>query len=130
MMSDRRSIFCCACGKDVCARLTDGAEIYPHRKDLQSLPFWRCDCCRNYVGCHWRTKDRTRPLGVIATSEIKNARKRIHLVLDPIWKSGRTARGKIYAELSKKIGREYHTAEIRTIEEARDIYRAVLELAK
>lgn len=28
-----RQIFCCGCGADVEARLTSGAEIYPHRDD-------------------------------------------------------------------------------------------------
>lgn len=62
-----RAIFCCCCENDVHARLTDGREIYPHRHDLYSLPFWRCDGCGNHVGCHHKTKDRTRPLGVIPT---------------------------------------------------------------
>ena len=29
-----RLIRCCGCGDKVQARLTDGSEIYPHRKDL------------------------------------------------------------------------------------------------
>ena len=70
-MSKRRSIFCCGCQSDVQARLTDGAEIYAHRRDLASLPFWKCDACGNFVGCHHKTKHRTRPLGCIPTKEIK-----------------------------------------------------------
>jgi len=41
-------IFCCGCGQDIDARLTDGAEIFPYRKDLYSLPFWKCDACGNF----------------------------------------------------------------------------------
>ena len=83
------NIRCCGCQKKVEARLTDGSEIYPHRKDLYSLPFWKCDVCGNFVGCHHKTKNRTRPLGCIPTPEIKNARKHIHAILDPLWQSGK-----------------------------------------
>ena len=119
-------IYCCACKTDVDARLTDGKEIYPHRVDLALLPFWKCDACGNYVGCHHKTPNRTKPLGNIPTAEIKNARKYIHAILDPIWQPyGKTMRRKVYAAISDKIGHQYHTAEIRTIEEAREIYRIV-----
>lgn len=105
----------------VAERLTDGKEIYPHRRDLFSLPFWKRDKCNNFVGCHHKTKDRTKPLGCIPTPEIKNARKQIHGLLDPLWKSGRMKRGAIYGRLSAVLGREYHTAEIRTMSEANTI---------
>ena len=124
-------IFCCGCQADVEARLTDGAEIYPHRPDLHSLPFWKCDTCSNSVGCHHKTKNRTRPLGCIPTKEIKDARQHIHRILDPLWKSGRMSRRKAYEELAKVIGKpEYHTAEIRTVEEARAVFRAVQRMAQ
>lgn len=110
--------------------MTDGAEIYPHRSDLFALPFWKCGGCGNFVGCHHKTKDRTKPLGCIPTKAIKDARKRIHTILDPLWKTGRMKRGHIYAKLSDVIGRQYHTAEIRSVEEARTVYRAVLELSQ
>ena len=115
-------IYCCACEKEVKAKLVSGAEVYAHRTDLKKLPFWQCEMCKNFVGCHYKTKNRTRPLGVIATKEIKNARQHIHKILDPLWKEKGVPRGKIYAILSEKLGREYHTAEIRSIEEARSVY--------
>ena len=123
-------IYCCQCKMDVCAYLTDGREIYPHRPDLSSLPFWKCDVCKNYVGCHHKTKNRTKPLGNIPFKELKNARQHIHKVLDPIWKNGKMPRGKLYALIAKEIGcAEYHTAEIKTVEEARKIYVIVKRLA-
>lgn len=124
----QRSVWCCGCLADVQARLTDGAEIYPHRADLADLPFWRCDACGNHVGCHWKTKDRTRPLGVIPTREIKDARQHLHRVIDPIWQSGRMKRAVLYQRISAEIGRQYHTAEIRSVEEARDVWRAVQKI--
>lgn len=123
-------IYCCACAKDVEARLTDGKEIYPHRPDLKSLPFWKCDTCNNYVGCHHKTKNRTAPLGCIPTAEIKDARKHIHALIDPIYQSGLMTRKKLYELLSDAVGWKYHTAKIRTIEEARTAYKAALKIVK
>lgn len=34
----RQAIFCCGCGHDVQARLTEGVEVYPHRPDLVPSP--------------------------------------------------------------------------------------------
>lgn len=118
-------IRCCGCGEKVEARLTDGGEIYPHRQDLASLPFWKCDDCGNFVGCHHKTKDRTRPLGCIPTPEIRNARKHIHSLLDPIWKSGKIKRKDLYAKISEQLGWKYHTANVRSVEEAREVYKII-----
>ncbi len=121
------SIYCCGCGLDVDARLTNGSEIYPHRKDLHNLPFWKCDECENFVGCHHKTKNRTNPLGCIPTPEIKKYRQRIHALLDPIWQSGKMGRKEIYAKISERVGWKYHTAKIRSVEEAREVYKIVQE---
>lgn len=119
-------IRCCGCNKRrVNARLTNGKEIYPHRKDLHSLPFWKCDDCGNFVGCHHKTKNRTQPLGCIPTPEIKNARKHIHQILDPLWKSGKYKRGYLYQLITERFGWKYHTAQIRSVEEAREIYKFI-----
>ncbi len=127
----KRSIYCCGCDGFVEARLTDGSEIYPHRPDLHSLPFWKCDGCGNNVGCHHKTKDRTRPLGIIATKELKAARQHIHRILDPLWKSKRIKRGALYAEIASRLGtHEYHTAEIKSVEEAREVYRHVRNIER
>jgi hypothetical protein len=124
-----REIYCCGCGEKVQARLTDGSEIYPHRQDLCILPFWKCDACGNYVGCHHKTKNRTAPLGCIPTPELKNARKYIHTLLDQIWQSGKMGRKEIYKKLSDELGWKYHTAQIRSVEEARKVYRIVQRYA-
>lgn len=121
-------IYCCGCGEKVEARLTDGAEIYPHRKDLCDLPFWKCDACGNYVGCHHKTENRTRPLGCIPTPEIKNARQRIHKLIDPAWQSGTINRKNLYAMIGEKMGKKYHTANIRSVDEARQVYKVAKKL--
>ncbi len=125
---ETKPIYCCGCKTEVNARLTNGSEIYPHRTDLYQLPFWKCGTCNNFVGCHHKTKDRTRPLGVISTPEVKNARKYIHKILDPIWKSVKRKQSKrkeLYKAISDYLGYEYHTGDIRTVEQARDIYRFI-----
>ena len=119
-------LWCCGCQCVVQPRLTNGTQVYPHRPDLSDLPFWMCDGCENYVGCHHKTTDRTRPLGNIPTKDMRNARQHIHRILDPIWKSGKMPRGKLYARIAAELGiEEYHTAEIRTLDDARRVYRIV-----
>jgi len=109
--------------------LTNGCEIYPHRQDLESLPFWKCDGCKNHVGCHHKTSSPTRPLGVIATKEIKGARRHIHTLIDPIWKSKRMTRGKLYREIARRLGvAEYHTGELKSMDEARRVYKIGIEI--
>ncbi|CAB5212840.1 Protein of unkown function DUF3268 [uncultured Caudovirales phage] len=121
-----RIIRCCGCNGDkVDARLTNGAEIYPHRPDLASLPFWKCDGCGNYVGCHHKTANPTEPLGNIPTPELRKARNHIHAILDPIWKTKKIKRGELYKIISDHMGFGYHTAQIRTIDEARKVYKFI-----
>lgn len=129
-MSEVKQIWCCGCNAEVPARLTNGREVYPHRRDLAKLPFWRCDGCNNFVGCHHKTAKPTTPLGCIPTAEIKAARQHIHRVLDPIWQGKKMSRAKLYQTIAGRMNKpEYHTAEIRTIEEARLVYRIVAEIA-
>ncbi|MGI4945866.1 MAG: zinc-finger-containing protein [Janthinobacterium lividum] len=123
-------LWCCACGAEVQARLTTCAEIYRHRQDLAHLPRWRCDACGNHVGCHHKTPDRTRPLGVIPDPAMAQARQHIHALLDPLWQHGRLKRSTVYARLTGVLGRQYHTADLRSLDEARAIYIAVQNIAR
>jgi hypothetical protein len=82
------------------------------------------------VGCHHKTSDRTKPLGNIPTAELRKARNHIHALLDPMWKERRMGRTEIYAWLSVRLGWKYHTACIRTVDEAREVYRHLQELNK
>lgn len=119
-----RAIWCCGCGMFVQARLTDGKEIYPNRPDLARLNFWCCDTCHNYVGCHHKMRTNpTRPLGVIPTPELRRARFEIHALIDPLWQRGKMSRDTLYNHLSLVVGRSYHTADLRTLDEARAVYR-------
>lgn len=111
-------LFCCQCNTEVNARLTDGMETYPNREDLYDLPFWICDTCNCFVGCHHKTEERTKPLGSIPSPKVKMLRQNIHKVLDPLWMSGQHSRKYIYARLGEVLGREYHTADVRNEAEA------------
>lgn len=120
-------IWCCSCQRNVEARLTDGSEIYPHRPDLASVPRWKCDGCGNSVGTHHKTNTPLRPLGNIPSKEITRARMQIHDLIDPAWKSKKIKRAQLYAALSGRLGYEYHTGEIKTIDEARRVYKVALQ---
>lgn len=119
----RINIWCTGCHTRVDARLTDGREIYPARPDLADLPFWICGMCGAYAGCHHKTHDRTRPLGMLATPELRRARQIIHAFIDPFWQTGRIERWKLYQQISDAFGRSYHTAEMYDVEEAKKVYR-------
>lgn len=124
----KTSIYCCGCEKKVHADLTDGGEIYPHRSDLSTIPFWICPHCSNYVGCHHKSDKPTKPLGCIPTEGIRRRRMDIHQILDPLWKDGFLQRSQVYNRLSERLGYRYHTANIRTMKEANRVYREVEKL--
>ena len=109
-------IYCTGCSHDVEARLTDGYEMYKSRKDLYDLVFWVCPTCGAFVGTHSKNN---KPLGFLATPQVKVWRKNIHAILDPLWKSKKIKRGKAYAYISYRLGRTYHTAEIYSVEEGK-----------
>lgn len=112
-------IYCCGCKHEVEARLTDGYEIYPHRPDLITIPFWKCDTCKNYVGCHHKTERPTTPLGPIPTPEIRKMRTRIHNKMDPLWQSGKYKRGQVYKLIADGLGvKRFHGAEITSVTQA------------
>ncbi len=122
-------IYCCNCQAEVICRLTNGEEMYPHRKDLYSLPFWIHDECKGFIGCHHKKIDKVKPLGVIASPEIKKARIYIHALIDPLWKNKKISRGKLYKRISDEIGYQFHTAEIKSVEDARKIYSIAKKIA-
>lgn len=127
-------LYCCECKRHVKTKTVIGANIYGRNCPLsyRKSRFFQCVACGNYVGTHANG----RPLGCIPTKELRYARGKIHALLDPIWQKApkgkrKSARSVLYAELSRRLGiRAYHTANIRTIEEARRVYRVILEIKK
>lgn len=121
-------IYCTGCETDVEARLTNGAEMYPNSPELAAMPFWVCDTCRAFVGTHHKTKKKNRPLGYLATPEIKRWRMLIHQTLDPLWKTKKIARGRAYKYISDAVGYSYHNGELYSAEEGKRVYEIVKEL--
>lgn len=124
-----RLIECLQCEKYVKARLITGKEAYPYcwQKKLRKMIFWACPNCGGFVGVHPGTKT---PLGCIPTPEIKEARKLVHNLIDPIWKSGAMKRGEVYRRLSDAVGHPYHNGETRSLDELRIAYREGLKIKK
>jgi len=116
-METEQTIWCVECKKDVQARLTTGKEIYPERHDLHYLPFWICDECKNYVGCHHKTNDRTRPLGAIPNSLIRKDRVVIHEKIKKLEETGMKTK-EIYDQIFLTFGYEFHAGNIRTVMES------------
>lgn len=108
-------IYCVACSKNVYAKCVTGDFIYPHRTDLANKRFYRCPHCGNYVGTH----EDGRPLGTIPTPELRKCRSWVHKVIDSHWLPTRDTqkRKELYADLSRLLGREYHTGELNSREE-------------
>jgi hypothetical protein len=122
-------IFCVECDKKITPRLVYGNVVYPKSPKLAHKRFWQCVSCKNFVGCHENAnKNKMRPLGVIANRELKQARIAIHNVIDPIWRNGKLTRSEIYASLGRELGYPYHTGELRSMEEARRVYKLVAEI--
>ena len=96
---------CPYCGKD--AKWCENKEIYG-RNYGKSYMCYFCKPCDAYVGCHNNTE---RPLGIIANAELRALRKKVHLHMDPYWKSKEYGRGFVYCCLSKELGFQYHTGE-------------------
>lgn len=79
---------CAICGMQ--ANLTTGEVIYPHRRDLHRLRFWKCPTCPDsYVGCH-KGGDGTQALGRPADAYLRKARNKLHDLIDPLWLKAET----------------------------------------
>jgi zinc-finger-containing domain len=122
-------IFCVACDKNIEAKLVSGSIVYPRSPQLAHDKFWMCNSCKNFIGCHKNAnKNKLKPLGVIANKELKEARIQIHNIIDPIWQGEKMKRGEIYAIISNELGYTYHTGELRSLEEARMVWKIVAEI--
>lgn len=122
-------IFCVECDKDIEAKTVTGSMVYPNNPKVRFDKFWMCNHCKNFVGCHKRAnKNKMKPLGVIANKELKQARIMIHNLIDPIWRQEKMKRGEVYAVISSELGYTYHTGELRSLEEARRVWKIAAEL--
>jgi hypothetical protein len=122
-------IYCCECKKWVKAELITADKIYYNRPDLGAVYMWQCPKCSSFVGTHKNSKKHS-PLGSMCDARLRNARKKIHELLDPLWRDLKCSRKEVYKKISKEIGHEYHTGEIRSIEDAKEVYRIILRIKR
>lgn len=71
---------CPYCGSDT--ELKDSAVIYNGKSYGMVWVCSRFPACNSYVGCH---KGTTKPLGIPANLELRNARSLAHKLLDSMW---------------------------------------------
>jgi hypothetical protein len=102
----KQVVVCDYCQKP--ARRAYGDEIYPHRPDLKTKRFWICGPCKAYVGCH----PSGLPFGRLANAELRLAKRGVHDLFDPIWKSGKMTRSEAYSLLAKLMGIPKHKAHV------------------
>ena len=69
---------CPYCGEQVCF-LKSSEEVYG--KDYG--PLYACLPCKAWVGCHPNT---TKPLGILANSELRHRKRMAHYYFDRLWK--------------------------------------------
>lgn len=122
------SVICPYCGK--LAQLVSGSTIYPHRRDLSHLKFWRCDPCGAYVGCH-KNSTRHVPLGRLANAELRAWKQQAHFNFDPLWKSGRMKRREAYAWLAVQMKIDFKDCHIGmfNVEQCKDVVRIIAALS-
>lgn len=58
-------------------------------------PFWYCEACRAWVGCHKGTK---RPLGYPADDTVRFWRKEAHKIFDELWRAKVRQQGASFQE--------------------------------
>ena len=87
---------CIHCGGDVV--YTSNSEIYG--KEYGNGKCYLCITCRSYVGVHDGTDI---PLGILATEELRELKKKAHNLFDPIWKSKKKYRWQCYQQLALKL---------------------------
>lgn len=118
-MDEILHLYCVQCDKDVRPQKLLGYAVYPHREDLRDKVFYQCPVCGNYVGTY---RD-GRPLGTIPTPPLRKARSRVHTIIDQYWlpTKDRKKRKELYSDLSRFLGREYHTGELNNIGECEKV---------
>ena len=109
---------CQHCGQE--AEWVENKEVYG-RNYGSSYMIWLCRNCDAFVGCHNNTRQ---PKGrFLAKADLREARKRAHAVIDPLWQSGKYKRHTVYIRLNEAFGKEVHVGDTETVEECEDIIK-------
>lgn len=104
MPASRDQVICPYCQKP--AGLVMGRAVYPHRPDLASKFFWKCNPCDAYVGTHSNSPNHA-PLGTLANAALRRLRTEAHYAFDQLWRAednGRMSRSAAYAWLQDTLG--------------------------
>lgn len=101
-----RELNCTICGHP--AEWVKNSEVYGGKIYGKSYMIWLCRNCGAFVGCHENTRN---PLGTFADKELRQARMKVHAVIDPLWKSKKYARKTVYLRLKEAFGEEIHVGE-------------------
>lgn len=131
-------VICQYCGKE--AELVGGDKVYGGNEKYNNISVWRCEDCDAWVGCHPENMRYGRtgiePLGTLAKQDLRDARRLVHSVFDPIWKegafSGPGGRRKAYAELARRLeipSEECHIAmfDIGMCQRALNVVKGIVE---
>ncbi|WP_199438551.1 zinc-finger-containing protein [Vibrio owensii] len=118
-MKQTMVIWCCTCQSDVNAYL----------RRLGKARVWQCPKCPDSrVMTHFRANtDKLKPLGTLGDDEMRKARNWIHNYLDPLYRHNLIRRQTLYDQMSIHFKREYHTAGLRSMEEARFAFHLARE---
>ena len=109
---------CNHCNKE--AVWVENKEIYGKNYG-KSYMIWWCKDCDAYVGCHNNTK---KPKGkYLAKADLREARKKAHSIIDPLWQTGKYKRKTVYIRLKEAFDYEVHIGNTKTPEECEEIIK-------
>lgn len=112
------SMDCNHCQKP--AEWVENKEIYGRNYGKSYMTWW-CRDCDAFVGCHNNTK---KPKGkYLAKKDLREARKKAHAVIDPLWQDGKYERRTVYIRLNEAFGKEVHVGDTETVEECEEIIK-------
>ena len=66
------------------AVLVNGTALFPFQEDGATELYWTCTPCDAYIGTY---RNSTEPRGRLANPELRDAKRRLHKVYDPLWKA-------------------------------------------
>ncbi len=115
-------VICPYCKKE--AKWCENKEVYGQNYG-ESYMCYHCKKCGAYVGCHENSR---RALGSLANKELRDWRKKAHLIVDQHWQFGKHTRKEVYAILKEAFGKDVHIAETRTWTECAEIIKRTIEI--
>lgn len=131
-MKTSRVVVCPYCGEN--AEFVNGNRIYSTPGPWNRLWFWACFDCLAWVGCHKRNHQYGRkgdePFGILANEELRNAKRHVHRLLDPLWQQKGISRKEAYRVLADAMGISKNDCHVGMfdLERCREAYRALMKV--